>query len=193
MSVLGRSPAGPRPPHGGRLSASVVETTWHRWRYRRAARRRHANRGIEMRAHYGTPGVLCASLVSRSATGSSQARCSTGSGIRPHPGGEARRPRRAFGGSQTNPSLSGVATEARDARVAVRWIADALQPDPTAGAGASSHRESPASWRLLRRRLPRLSRWSPAFRPVVARAEAKYRRSKEPACWILGVRAGAAQ
>src|SRR2546423_4551189 len=135
MSVLGSSRAGPRPPHGGRPSASVVKATWHRSRYRHAARHRQAR----WAAYYDTPGVLCVSLISRSATGSSQARRSTGSGIRPHPSeaewfamipdaadgirgqtsevpvleptlktDNPRRPRHAFWASPMNPSLSGV-------------------------------------------------------------------------------------
>jgi hypothetical protein len=139
-----------------------------------------------MRAHLGTPEVLCVSLISPSPTGSWQTLWSTGSGIRRPPKGEAesltiisdathgigghsfevparelilktdraRRPRRAFRASPTNRLLSGVATEARDARVLVWWIADMLQP---------------------------------------VRAERKYPCSKGPARWNLSMRAAAAQ
>jgi hypothetical protein len=73
---------------GGDRSAGLVATTWHRWRYRRAARRRQSRGGIDMRttrhsraAHYDTPGVPCVGLISRSATRSAQARWATG--VRP--------------------------------------------------------------------------------------------------------------
>jgi hypothetical protein len=46
MSVLGSRRDEPCPPHGGGPSVCVVETTWHRWRHRRAARHRHARCGI---------------------------------------------------------------------------------------------------------------------------------------------------
>ena len=40
----GPSDAGLRPPDGGRQSSRVLAINWHRWRYRRAARRREHGR-----------------------------------------------------------------------------------------------------------------------------------------------------
>jgi predicted lipoprotein with Yx(FWY)xxD motif len=42
MSGLTPSGAGPRQRDGGRSSGAIREITWHRWRYRRAARRRQS-------------------------------------------------------------------------------------------------------------------------------------------------------
>src|SRR5580704_9287250 len=42
MPELTPRQAGPRPLEGGRSSGSILEITWHRWRYCRAARRRRS-------------------------------------------------------------------------------------------------------------------------------------------------------
>jgi hypothetical protein len=42
--LLAPSHAGTRPPDGGRVCSRALEINWHRWRYRRAARRRDGRR-----------------------------------------------------------------------------------------------------------------------------------------------------
>src|ERR1700752_2079161 len=42
MPELTPRQAGPRPLEGGRSSGGILAITWHRWRYRRATRRRRS-------------------------------------------------------------------------------------------------------------------------------------------------------
>src|SRR5436305_14608826 len=88
MPELAPRNAGPRPPEGGRLSGGILEITWHRWRYRRPARRRpsgtpHTNqRKFTMKRHRGKfiAGVLALALTpdAVAACGGSSSKSTTG-------------------------------------------------------------------------------------------------------------------
>jgi predicted lipoprotein with Yx(FWY)xxD motif len=82
------SHAGPRLPEGGRSSAGILEITWHRWRYRRAARRRRSGmpRTNQRKFLMNRPrekfiaGVLALALapIALAACGGSSSKSSTG-------------------------------------------------------------------------------------------------------------------